>query len=73
MKFREYVTKCQTLSRHPQKTRIEIIRELSERAGVSVDLLRKCDAGGLVGQYAKAKLIQDATGGRVTIKELCES
>lgn len=53
-------------------TRKDVIRALSKASGVSRNTLESVDRGMRMGNYAKAKEVQDATQGEVTIKDLCE-
>jgi transcriptional regulator with XRE-family HTH domain len=53
-------------------SRRAILEDLSDLAGVSVVTLSAVDRGARLGRYDKARALSEATGGKVTIKELCE-
>lgn len=50
----------------------EFLRRLAEKSGVSLLTLQNVERGGKIVQYPKAKQVSDATGGKVTIEDLCE-
>jgi hypothetical protein len=50
-----------------------VLTVLARKARVSLMVLQGVERGARMGQYAKAKAVSEATGGKVTIKELCES
>ena len=53
-------------------TKTQFLTELSQRCGVSLLTLQNLERGSRLVNYTKAKAVSDATGGQVTIKELCE-
>jgi DNA-binding transcriptional regulator YdaS (Cro superfamily) len=53
-------------------TATTILQSLAEESGVSFQTCSTAYRGAAMNRYDKAKAIQTATGGRVTIKELCE-
>jgi hypothetical protein len=55
-----------------KQTRTAFLRDLSESCGLSLQTLRIVFKGGKLGYYATAKTLSEATGGLVTIQELCE-
>lgn len=48
------------------------LRELAEKSGVSLLTLQNVERGGRIVRYDKAKQVSKATGGKVTIRDLCE-
>lgn len=69
MKLAAYIEE-QTRTRKSNKT--WILRELAANSGVSYGTLIHVEGGGRMQNYQKAKLVETATNGLVTIKELCE-
>ena len=53
-------------------SRRKVLAVLAERSGVSLMTLGPVDRGAKMQNYPKAKAIEDATRGKVTIKDLCE-
>lgn len=49
-----------------------VLKKLAERSGVSFLTLQKAELGAMMGSYKKAKSVSEATGGKVTVKDLCE-
>ena len=47
-------------------------QELAEKAGVSYTTIKSARRGMKLKTYTVAKSISDATGGKVTVKDLCE-
>lgn len=70
MNLNEYITK--EMARTGQTSRRAILGPLSVKCGVSYNTLASFDRGAKAGQYKIAKAIETATGGEVTIRELCE-
>lgn len=54
------------------KSRTRFLRDLADGSGVSLQTLQFVAKGGRVSLYSKAQAIAEATGGAVTIPELCE-
>ena len=50
-----------------------VLKGLSESSGVSLLTLQQVERGGRMTNYTKAKQVSEATGGKVTIKDLCEA
>jgi hypothetical protein len=74
MKFSEWIDK-ETVNRRMNRT--QIIRELSEvltakGLHISIATLSTCDRGARIKSYWRAKALSDATGGAVSVPELCE-
>ena len=67
MKLREWVT-----ANKGDRTRRECLADVAKAANVSLMTLLNVDRNAIMGQYSKAKAVSEATGGDVTIKELCE-
>ena len=59
-----------TAKQGEQIFKTDLLKELAERSGVSLLTLQKITRGELLKLYPKAKLISEATGGKVTISEL---
>jgi predicted transcriptional regulator len=53
-------------------SRRAIMEDLSAMAGVSVVTLSSVDRGARLTRYALARAVSEATGGQVSIQELCE-
>lgn len=53
-------------------TKTEVLRALGKKAGVSMLTLQHMATGGKLSRYDKAKAVETATEGLVTVKELCE-
>lgn len=69
MKFSEYV---QEQVKKRKLTKTKILQGISEKSGVSLLTLHNVSKGGRMTIYDKAKSISEATGGKVTVQELCE-
>jgi len=74
MRFSEWIDKEVVRLRI---SRTEVMRRLSDRLDasgqhVSIATLSSLDRGAKISLYWRAKAIQEATGRRVTITELCE-
>lgn len=54
------------------QNRTLIYQWLADATGVSAQTISNVDRGMRLKTYARAKAISDATGGIVTVKELCE-
>lgn len=52
------------------KSKTALLKELSQKTGVSLLTLQRAERGELLKLYPKAKLISDATGGAVKPSEL---
>lgn len=50
----------------------EFLKRLAEKSNVSLLTLQNVERGGKIVQYPKAKQVSAATGGKVTVKDLCE-
>lgn len=50
----------------------DILKELAKASKVSLLTLQNAERGGKISTYMKAKAISEATGGQVTVKDLCE-
>jgi hypothetical protein len=66
MKLKEWI------DRQPGDTRTEVYARLAEESGVSLQTISSVDRGMLLKSYPRAKAISEATGGAVTVEELCE-
>jgi hypothetical protein len=75
MKFPEYV-KQQVNAKNKgseQKTnKTQFLKEFSVKCGVAFATLTSLERGLQLVRYDKAKQVSDATGNKVTIRELCE-
>lgn len=60
-----------TLDKYLKKTAMTM-QALAERSGVSYNTIKSVRRGMKLSKYSVAKQISDATGGKVTVKELCE-
>mgnify|MGYP001611139840 CR=1 FL=1 len=69
MKFPEYVTKE---AKKQKVSKAQFMRELAEKSGVAFISLYGLSRGSKLVRYDKAKNLSEATGNKVTIKELCE-
>lgn len=69
MKLREYVK--QEAERRAESQR-KVLESLVVKSGVSFFTCSLAARGGLLSKYQVAKAISDATGGAVTVRELCE-
>lgn len=67
MKLRQWVTE-----QKGDRTRRDVLIDLAKASQVSLMTLLAVDRGAVMSQYPKAKAVSEATGGDVTIKELCE-
>jgi hypothetical protein len=67
MKFEAWVEK-----KREKTSRTAFLRDFSKEVKVSLMTLQHVARGGRVVLYYKAQSISDATGGEVTIPELCE-
>lgn len=76
MKLDRYVVaELKRLNARKNGTRIgktAFLRELAEKSGVSLLTLQNVERGGRIVRYDKAKQVSKATGGKVTIRDLCE-
>ena len=70
MKFPEYVQ--QQVKQRKLRYKSEFLRAFAEECGVAFITLSKLEQGQQMVRYDKAKAISDATGNKVTIRELCE-
>lgn len=50
----------------------EVIAELSKKSGVSTVTIENASRGLLLTRYDKAKALSEATGGKVSVEDLCE-
>lgn len=48
------------------------LKELAEKSGISYGTLVIVERGGKMDSYKKAKLVEQATDGKVTIRDLCD-
>jgi len=55
-----------------QRTKTEILREISKESRVSLLTLQHLEKGGKLSRYEKAKAVERASEGAVTALELCE-
>jgi hypothetical protein len=69
MKLAEYV-QGEVTRRNKFKT--TILKALAKKSGVSYMTLTIVERGGKMVHYDKAKCVSQATGGAVTVEELCE-
>jgi hypothetical protein len=53
-------------------SKTKVLKELSAQSEVSVLTLQIAERGGKMSLYAKAKQVSEATGNKVSVKELCE-
>lgn len=70
MKFTEWVAKK---AKKENDFKTNILKALSQKCGVSLLTLQNVERGGRMDSYAKAKQVSEATGGKVTVQELCDS
>lgn len=61
-----------TLDKYLETPRALSLEELAEKSGVSYTTLKNVRRGMKLKLYNVAKAIQSATGGKVTVAELCE-
>ncbi len=61
-----------TLNEFVEKKGSPTLQELAETAEVSYTTLKSVRRGMRLKKYDVAKRVSEATGGKVTIKELCE-
>lgn len=69
MKFPDYV---EAQVKKQKITRTQFMRDFAEKSGVAFATISAISRGLKMGQYEKAKQVSDATGNKVSIKELCE-
>jgi DNA-binding transcriptional regulator YdaS (Cro superfamily) len=67
MKFEDWVE-----DQRGEESRTRFLRTMADRTGVSLQTLQFVAKGGRVSLYSKASTISEATGGLVTVPELCE-
>lgn len=70
MKFPEYVKQQVKVRKHANKT--EFLKEFAKECGVAFVTLSVLERGSTLVRYDKAKKLSEATGNKVTIRELCE-
>ena len=66
------MTLTEWIDRQPELTRGEVYDRLAKESGVSAQTVGNIDRGMRLNTYNRAKALSDATGGKVTIRELCE-
>jgi len=71
MRLEEYVSKRIKDSAPTRVTRMEVFRELHHKSGISLSTIRAVDNGMRLQHYGRASAISSATGGAVTVTELC--
>ncbi len=54
------------------KNKTAVLRDLAKVSGVSLLTLQGAERGATMRRYDKAQAVSQATGGKVTVKELCE-
>lgn len=69
MKFPEYVEKE---SKKLQVSKTQFLRDFAVKSGVAFITVTSIARGFKLVRYDKAKSVSEATGNKVTIKELCE-
>lgn len=69
MKLSEYVA---AEVEKQSKNKTTILKELSKKCNVSLLTLQGAERGATMRMYDKAKAVSDATGGAVSVSELCE-
>lgn len=67
MTLHEYVDLCRDGG-----TRTLVYRALARASGVHWQTIKDVDRGMRLSNYDKAKALSNATGGKVSIKELCD-
>ncbi len=67
MKFEDWVEE-----ERGDESRTKFLRDFSKKSSVSLQTLQFVVKGGRMSIYGKALAISDATGGKVSIPELCE-
>ena len=74
MQFADWIVKeiKRRKKTEPKVNKTQIIREISEKCGVSKVTVENASRGLTLQRYDKAKAISDATDGKVSVAELCE-
>ena len=67
MKFEDWVEE-----KRGDESRTKFLRSFAELSGVSLQTLQFIAKGGRISLYPKAQCISEATGGKVSVPELCE-
>lgn len=69
MKFPDYVA---AQVKKQQVTKTQFMRDFAKASGVAFATITSLSRGLKMVRYDKAKQVSDATGNKVTVKELCE-
>ena len=69
MKFSDYVA---SQVKKQGTTKTSFLRDFAAQCGVAYVTLTSVARGAKMTRYDKAKQVSDATGNKVTVKELCE-
>jgi hypothetical protein len=69
MKLKDWIAQQ---AKQRQTSKAQVIREVSAKSWVTETTVANVSRGMRLALYAKAKAISDATGGEVTVEELCE-
>lgn len=54
------------------RARKDVLADLAKVSGVAFQTLAQCERGARISLYEKALAIQEATGGQVTVLDLCD-
>lgn len=70
MKLSDWVAKE---AKRQSEFKTNVLKRLAKQSGVSLLTLQIVERGGNMDSYGKAKQVSEATGGKVSVKDLCEA